>query len=325
MCEKRKMSPRFLALLLATLFAATSAKATPVVLDRLEASVNSSLVMLSDVRLFRRTLPLRSQLDPLFAGTALASKGVGAPDADIVEFLINDQLILQAFPVTDAEVEQEVNSIQSNNRIDRQTLRNALREQGFNFDDYFDLIRVSASKRNLIDRDIRTKVSISDDDVRNHFYNRYGKDSKDSSGVGRSYRLQTVSIPIRDYKTPAAARAAAQNAQDNLKKGADVEEVSLSDGELNATIKEQVKKLNAGEVSSVFGGPSLGAFFVIKLLEVKSGDSEQFLRAKEEIRAQLAAGEYQHQISLWLDRQRQKAFIHKAGDPAVSSANPAAP
>jgi hypothetical protein len=33
---------------------------------------------------------------------------------------------------------------------------------------------------------------------------------------------------------------------------------------------------------------------------------------KDEIRNHLAAAEYQHQISLWLDRQRQNAFIHLA-------------
>ncbi len=316
----RRLSASLLGSVFLFLLAASPAGAAPALIDRLEASVNASLVLLSDVRSFRRTFGLRAQLDPLFAGTALASKGPNAPDAEIVEFLINDQLILQAFPVTDAEVEQEINSIQANNRIDRQSLRAALKEQGYAFDDYFELIRVSASKRNLIDRDIRTKVSISDDDVRNHFYNRYGKDAKEGSGGSRSYRLQLISVPIRDHASPAAAREAAQTAQANLKKGESTEEITMSDDQLNATIREQVKKLNPGEVSPIFGGPAQGAFFVVKLVEVKTGESERFLRAKEEIRAQLAAGEYQHQISLWLERQRQRAFIHKAGEPAVSAA-----
>jgi peptidyl-prolyl cis-trans isomerase SurA len=290
-------------------------------LDRLEASVNASLVLLSDVRVFRRTLPLRAQLDPLFAGTTLASKGPASTDPEIIDYLINDQIILQAFPITDAEVEGEINSIQSNNRIDRQTLRNALREQGFNFDDYFDLIRVSVAKRNLIDRDIRTKVTISDDDVRNHYYNRYGNDARDS-GSGRSYRLQLVTVPLSDYKSPSAARDVAVTAKENLEKGEGAEELTLSDDQLNAAIRDQVRKLTPGQVSPVFGGPKVGAFFVAKMLEVKAGDSEQFKRVKEEIRGQLAASEYQHQISLWLERQRQKTFIHKAGEPAVAAANP---
>src|SRR5687768_11456306 len=114
------MKVKFLSLL-ALLCSVSSAHA--VVLDRLEASVNSSLVLLSDLRKFRQVVALRAQLDPLFSGTPLASQGPKASDADIREFLIDERLILQQFPVTDAEVEQEINSIQANNKIDRDTLR----------------------------------------------------------------------------------------------------------------------------------------------------------------------------------------------------------
>ena len=39
---------------------------------------------------------------------------------------------------------------------------------------------------------------------------------------------------------------------------------------------------------------------------------------KDEIRSQLSAGEYQHQIQLWLDRQRQGSFIHRRGESYVA-------
>jgi peptidyl-prolyl cis-trans isomerase SurA len=315
-------------LLVFSLFASQSVLAAPVVLDRLEASVNSALILLSDVREFRKTVKLRAQLDPLFAGTSLAGKGPSASEKDIVEFLIDDRLILQAFPITDAEVEQEINSIQSNNKIDRASLRRALQEQGFSFDDYFELIRISASKRNLIDRDIRTKVSISDDDVKNFYYNHYAKDT----GGNKAYRLQVITVPLADYKSATAAREVAVRALESVKKGEAFEEVArrtvgesanielgtLTEDQMNQMIREQVKKLQIGGVSPIFGGSQAGAFFILKLADVKSSDSDRFNKVKEEIRSQLAASEYQHQISLWLERQRQIAFIHRAGDPSVA-------
>lgn len=44
-------------------------------IDRLEASVNAAPILRSDIINARRLLPLRSQLDPLFAGSSLAKRG----------------------------------------------------------------------------------------------------------------------------------------------------------------------------------------------------------------------------------------------------------
>jgi hypothetical protein len=61
---------------------------------------------------------------------------------------------------------------------------------------------------------------------------------------------------------------------------------------------------------------------ILKLEDVKNGDSERFQKIKEEVRAQLAASEFQHQIALWLDRQKATAFIHRAGAKAASAPEP---
>lgn len=307
------------------LMATLPAQAAPILIDRLEASVNSALILLSDVREFRATAKLRQQLDPLFAETAVASRGAAATPQEIVEFLIDERLITQAFPVADADVETQINQIQSNNRIDRAQLKSALAEQGFSFDDYFELIRASTSKRNLIDRDIRTKVTISDDDVRNYFYNKYAR----SSSAPNAYHVAIISVSSRNYKTPAAAREVAARAANDLKAGDSFEEVAkrFSDGptassggdlgtvpddQLSGAIREQVRKLKVGQVSEIFGTPQTG-YSIIRLIDVKTADNERLEKMKNEIRNQLTASEYQHQIGLWLERQRQNAFIHQAG------------
>ncbi len=333
------LSPTIL-LLWALCAAPAPASAAPVLLDRLEASVNSSLILLSDVRKFRQTHKLRQQLDPLFAGTSVAAKGANSTDGDVVDFLVDEKLILQQFPVTDAEVENEVNSIQSNNHIDRTQLRTALSEQGFAFDDYFELIRSSASKRNLIDRDIRTKVTISDDDVKNYFFNHYAK----AADTPSAYHLEIISVSPKNYKSVGAAREVAKRALNDIKGGESFEEVAkrasdgptassggdlgvVSDDQITPTIREQVKKLKIGQVSDVFGSAQAG-FNILKLVDVQSADNSRLEKMKDEIRAQLTAAEYQHQIQLWLERQRQTAFIHRAGEsstaglPQAPAANP---
>lgn len=305
----------------------SSVFAARVSLERLEASVNSNIILRSDIRQFRKTLPLRAQLDPLFAGTPVGQAGLAAKDDDIVQYLIDERIITQLFPVTDSEVEQEINSIQASNKINRESLRNALQEQGFDFENYFELIRVSASKRNLIDRDIRTKVTISNDDIRNYFYNHYAK----GSTVPSSYRVGIITVSPSSYKTPAAARTVALRAREDLRKGEAFEEVAkrvsdhptresggdlgmVTEDQMNPAIREQLKKLKVGEVSEIFGSAQT-AWFILKLTEIGALDDSRLKKMSDEIRAQLSAREYQRQIGLWLERQRQLAFVHRLESP----------
>lgn len=326
----RKTPLLALTLLQFTFWLPAGAQAAPILLDRLEASVNSDLILFSDIRQFRKTEKLRGQLDPLYSGTAIAAKGDNARDSEITEFLIDERLISQQFPVGDPEVEQEINSIQATNRIERETLKKALTQQGFTFEDYFELIRTSAAKRNLIDREIRMKVAITDNDIKNYFYNKL----TNQQGAVRSFQLKIIHISPKSYKTLQAAIEASQRAIHAIREGETFEEVAkrfsdhpsassggdlgtLTEPEMSPEIREQVKKLQIGQVSDVFGNSSSG-FYILKLIDVQSGESAQLEKIKEEIRNHLLAAEYQHQIALWLERQRQNAFIHRAGEPSTA-------
>ena len=85
---------------------------------------------------------------------------------------------------------------------------------------------------------------------------------------------------------------------------------------MSSAFREQVKGLKIGQVSPIFGGDS-GRYYILKLVDIKTSDSERLDKMKEEIRAQLASAEYAHQIKLWLERQRQSAFIHRAGESSI--------
>ena len=310
----------------------------PVTIEKLEASVSGGLILLSDIQKFRETIKLRQQLDPLFPGTTVANAGTSASDSSIIDFLIDERLIALQFPVTDTEVEQEINSIQANNHIDRTQLKHALAEQGFAFEQYFELIRVSVSKRNLIDRDIRTKVSISDDDIKNYFYNHYAH----NTAAPMAYKLRVISVTLKNYKTSSGARETVENALKTIRAGEPFEDVAkrvsddpnaesggdlgvVTEDQMAPAIRQQVRKLRIGQVSDVFGGSPAGAYYILKLDDLKSSDSDRLEKMKDEIRNQLSTGEYQHQIALWLERERLNSYIHKAGEPTVAAlAAPAA-
>lgn len=295
-----------------------------ILIERLEASANSALILKSDVEKFRKTVRLRTQLDPLFTDTPLAQRGEKASESEIVDFLVDEKIIFQMFPVTDAEVEQEISSIQANNQIDRDQLRSALKEQGFTFEEYYELIRIGTSKRNLIDREIRSRVTISDDDIKNYFYNHYSK----RTGVPMTYRIKIVSLSPTSYKSPSDLRRVAEAAYQSVKSGEPFEEVAkrvsddpsaaqggdfgfVDESQMAPIIRSAVTALQLGQVSPLIGDQKSG-FFIIKLVDKKSGEDDYYQKMKEEIRANLSTKEYQAQINLWLAKQRQSASIHKA-------------
>lgn len=241
-----------------------------------------------------------------------------------MELLIQDRLILAAFPVADAEVEQEIQAIQASNRIDRSRLKAALSQQGFAFEDYFELIRSSTAKRNLIDRDIRTKVSISESELRSHFESRFGS----KRGAVLSHHVRLLALSRSSFKTDAALRETADRALAALKSGDTFQEVvarygddtekesggdlgTLSENQLSPQIRAAIQGLKPGAVSPVFGSAKT-RLMIVQLVSTTQGEDPRFQKIKDELRNQLAASEYQHQVQLWLARQRQVAFVHLA-------------
>lgn len=284
-------------------------------IEKIEASVNSSLILQSDIERFKQTIGLRSQLDSLFETSVIAKKGQTASKQEISEYLVDEALILQQFPITDAEVEKEINTIQTNNRIDREVLRKALREQGYNFQTYFELIRISTAKRALVDREIRVRVSVSEDDIRNVYINQYKKKNTD---LTQKYHVQMMSHSSRETLVKALNDVkAGQLFEDVAKKvsqdpsaenGGDLGEVLLND--LSPSLRTEITKLTKNQTSEIFMG-SRGQYFVVKLVDVKMVEDEDYKKAKEQIFQNVFATDVQNQIELWLQRQRQTAYIYR--------------
>ncbi len=319
----QKISTHWTLLCLALVFKGQWAQAgEQIILDQLDAYVNTQPILHSDVIKYLKTLKLRSQIDPLYSHSEIAQKGKSASQAEIVSAIINDRLIEHEFPKTDSDVEQEISTIQTTNHIDRKTLKEALEREGFAFSDYFDLIRESASKKELIGREIQTKVSVSEDDVKNYYLNHLPRNTQSH----RALHIQLISVNPKNYKSASAATKIAQDSLKKIRGGELFEEVAkrisddatsslggdlgfLNEESINPTIKEAVKNLQIGQVSEIFTDNS-GRQIILKLVDIRSTETEQFDKMKDEIRARLMAKEYEQQVKLWVERKRDSAVIH---------------
>jgi parvulin-like peptidyl-prolyl isomerase len=178
-------------------------------------------------------------------------------------------------------------------------------------------MRASLSKRLLIEREIRNKAAVSEDEIRTE-YNRSQSGSKSFRG---SFRIQMIRIPKATYKTPMLARTAALEALEALKKGEafpDVAARSNPDGssgdlgflsytDMQPLIQQEVRKLGSNKTGELLEDPT--AYMIIRVGEIRADADSGLDRAREGIRARLMDTEFRHQLKLWLQRERAKNLV----------------
>jgi peptidyl-prolyl cis-trans isomerase SurA len=281
-------------------------------IDRTAVLVNGDVVLKSDIQAFRKNFELRKQIDPFIQ---ILSYAGDAKDADAMDYLVQERLVLQKYPPTEDQIEEEINAVQRNNRIDRDHLKELLKSQGVKFEDYRRLLGVSVSKRQLIEKDLRPLAAISDEDVRNFYYTDavYSARRK-SQKLVLSYTLQQMLIP---------SETIAQTAQKRLKAGEDFDSVaselssrgvestrlaSMSEENINPKIREAIQGMKVGEsTKTIVAG---GSYMILRILEIGAPQDPVFEKEKERIRNDLFQKALVGQLRLWTERERASSYVH---------------
>jgi peptidyl-prolyl cis-trans isomerase SurA len=301
-----KFSPFFFALFFA-------APAHSREIDRTTALVNSDVILRSDMVSFRKNFALRKEIDPFVGVEELSSPP--ASDRDLLDYLIQERLALQKYPAQDDEVEEEINAVQKNNRIDREHLKAVLQSQGVNFDDYRKLMSVSVSKRKLVDKDLRSLAAVSDDDVKNYYYTAPSfANRRAEQKLVLTYNLQQLLVPNSDLAETARKRLRAGEdfdsvASDLSTRGAEISRLgSISEENMNARIRDAIQGLKVGEYTKAV--PVDSGFMILRVLEVSAPKDPVFEHEKERIRNELFQKGLANQLKLWTERERASSFVH---------------
>lgn len=280
-------------------------------IDRTVALVNSDVILQSDLEEFRQNLSLRREIDPFMGLTNFA----GDSTKSIMEYLVQEALALQKHAPSEEEIEQEINAVQKNNKIDRDRLREVLKGQGVNFDIYRKLMGVSVAKRKLIDRELRPLAAISDEDVKNFYYtDPVNRDKRKEQRLVLTYRLQQLILPNQGIAEGAARRLRNGDdfdtvAADLAAQGAESSKLPpLSEENMNPRIREAVQGLRVGESTKPVVAGS--AYMILRVQEVGAPKDSVFEGEKERIRGQLFQKSLLNQLKLWTERERAAAYIN---------------
>ncbi|HKU58397.1 MAG TPA: peptidylprolyl isomerase, partial [Gaiellaceae bacterium] len=276
---------RFALALFAVLgFALSSARAAdnPVPLDRVLVIVNDEAITQWDMSEQRRILLSQMQASKITP----PSKDV--LDKQVLERLIIERALLQyaketGIRVDDTTVERTILRVAEENKLSPDEFRKALEREGVPYANYRDDIRRQITIQRVRDREVDSKITVSDAEVDNYLA------TVASQGGGEDeYLLSHIYITLPEQASAdvvEAARKRAEQALAEIKSGKDFGQVAAayssapdatSGGNLGwrtrarlpSVFADIVQKMKAGEVSGVLRSAS--GFHVVKLVNERS-------------------------------------------------------
>jgi peptidyl-prolyl cis-trans isomerase SurA len=286
------MNSRFIfaVLILAVSHAASGApgdrkKEDGVALDRIVAVVNSDVVTRLDLdeQIKVATQQLKRQGTPLPARDVL--------ERQLLERLITAKVLTQTaketgLRVDDTQLQRSIERIAQENKATPEAFRKTLEGEGIDFNRFREELRNEILITRLKEREVDSKILITDAEIDNYLKNQLGQAGKDDE-----YNLSHILVLVPEQASPEkiqAKRVIADKALEQLKGGSDFRQVSagVSDAQnaldggalgwrpaakLPQIFVDAVKNMKVGDVSPVLR--SANGFHIIKLTDKRGNDS----------------------------------------------------
>jgi len=301
---------------LAALWVATTASAELV--DRVAAVVNTEVIALSEVE--------------QKAGPELAKAGGGKARGDVLkrtlDQMIGDKLLEEeikglGIEVTESEIDMSIEDVRKQYNMDGDQLEQALRNDGYTMVTYRQFMKKYLEKAKLINLKVRSKVKLSDDELRAEYNRWVNMESADPEVHARH-----VVVQVQPKASPAEVEAARKKAEglaeEARRPGVNFAELakkksegpSASEGGDLGFFKRGVMlpefdraafSLKDGEVSEPVR--SQWGWHVIKVEERRAAAPKPFEEMKDQLKDRLLRSQLDRYTEQYVRELRQKALI----------------
>lgn len=290
------------------------------IVEAIVAIVNDDIITLSQYKaqhdMFYQVL--RSQ----FQGEDF-DKQYNQLKANLLDTMITELLLLQEAGKKDLDVSDQLNmyieNIKKENNIQTdEQLRQAMRQQGVNFDAWKKQQEDNFLKQAVLFMEVNRSIVIDDSEIVSYY-----KQHPEEFTELPEYRLRVISLST-DQKNDEELRAKQKEIDDRLAAGEEFaslagqysegpEKESQGDlgtfkkGELAKTLEQAVERLNVGQLSSWIQSET--GWYLIRLEEKKESRLRTFEDVREEIEKKLFEEQSQEKQKDYLDRIRKGSFI----------------
>jgi peptidyl-prolyl cis-trans isomerase SurA len=277
--------------------------------NRIVATIDGDPITLIELERFAEVAKKRPGGDQV----ALDQKAL--LDELVLEKIIEKQVEVLGLKATDQQIDNYIESIRSRNNLSEEQLLEALKNQGMSWDQYRVQVRADIERANLINREIRTKVNVSPEEVE-----RYYQAHLDEYGSSPKMHVRVISFLVPNDASDtdkAAIRAKAEEVQKlaadggnfaklakehsqgpSPEEGGDIGEVAPDD--MQPEFAKAARSLQPGEVSQLITTPE--GFHILKV-EKGSGETHRPLAdVSEEIKEKLYKEAMESRYDRWLNQ-----------------------
>ena len=289
------------------------------VLEKIYAVVNGEIITLTEITDYRKKLKNGGFVnDLLFAEPKVRQKAI-SDRKFLIGKLIDEKIIdfevkKNGFVVTADRINKEIDTIASSKNITASDLKRIIKQQGIDYVEYQDFVKKSIERRQLIEKEITTKIKVSEQDIVSYYLSRSGSGSTQVY----EYSISHILLPEgkKDLANKVAAEAKAKNnfpvlvkkhSVDDDSKNKDGAFGSFKTGDMLASIEKSIASLSIGETSEVVATPM--GLHIFKLTDKKLIKDPAIEKQKQQIYQILFAQAFKEQLEFWLSQKRKEAII----------------
>lgn len=294
------------------------------VVDKVVASVNEEIVLLSDLKNMQNRVKRIGSIDEtLLLGESMDS--LQKSEKDQLDFLIREKLVDSEIKrlnmtVPDEQVAAEMNQMAKRNQMSESEFSSYMKSQGYTVAEYKQILKARMERQSFFEREIISKLRITDEDAYSVFRSKFPNYRPSVS----EYRIAQVFFSSKKPGGADEAQARARAAQERLKSGESFESLAnqldetpgsnkdgvlgvFKSGEFSPVMEKAVENLSVNDTTGVVEGPT--GFHIIKLLSKNMILDPNFVRVKEQIKAGLVQQNFERQLKNWFELKESDAKI----------------
>jgi peptidyl-prolyl cis-trans isomerase SurA len=293
--------------------------------DKIAAVVNSDLITLSDVEARAAPELARQRPDPDPTRRAAEREELlkRALDSLISDKLLEAQIKEFNIEVTDSEIDLSLDEVKKQNNLTNERFESALADEGYTMASYRAFLKKSVAKSKLVNLKVRSKLKISDEDLKAE-YARYAHDEAQDAEVHCRHILVQLPAKPTPEQVEAARLKATALAAEARKPGMDFADLarkrsegpSAADGGdlgffrrgvMVAEFERPAFTLPVGSISdpirTKFG------WHVLKVVERRALAAPSFDEVKEELRQKMLTSQLDKYTQQYVQELRAAAAV----------------
>ena len=292
--------------------------------DRIVAVVNDGVITLSELNsALERVMERIEKIPEEAKRNQVATQAREAVMGQLIDrTLLEQEASKLKLTVTGDEVDKALESLLADRGLTYEKLRETLAAEGADIAEYRDEIRRDLLRRKLIERTVKSKVSVADEEV-GAYYAKHRNDYEGKEAV----RIQQILIVKPRDATDRAIQKAKKEAEAILKKLKAGESFDLlvgmhsqgpaakaggdlgfmEKGMMFPAVDEAAFRMKTGEISDVIESPI--GFHIIRIIDRRGAGIKPLEEVRQEIMGKIGSEKMKKKFEEWMEAVRKKAYI----------------